>query len=95
MPLTLTVGITKKHGLPNYGSIGASCHVEVELESSLLHGDLDGFHRHVRNAFLSCRQAVHDELDRHQQSEVSFSSMGPCNGTGPERKTCHSARPVS
>src|SRR5687767_219737 len=47
MPLTLNVGLTKKMGLPDYGSLGASCHVEVELDGSLLQCDLDGFHRHV------------------------------------------------
>jgi hypothetical protein len=55
MPLTLGVGLTKKTGLPNYGSVGAGCHIEVKLDGSLLQGDLKTFHRHVRNAFWSCR----------------------------------------
>jgi len=64
--MKLNVGVSKKQGLPDYGSVGASCHVEVELEGSLLQNDLETFHRHVRNAYVACSQAVADELCRHQ-----------------------------
>jgi hypothetical protein len=64
MPLKLNVGLSKKIGQPNYGSLGASCHVEIELDQSLIFSDLDGFHERVRNTFVACRQAVQDELSR-------------------------------
>ena len=64
MPLKLSVGLSRKVGQPDYGSLGASCGVEVELDPSLLHADLDGFHAHVRDAFVACQQAVNDELSR-------------------------------
>ena len=34
MPLKLNVGVSRKVGLPDYGSVGASCNVEVELDST-------------------------------------------------------------
>ena len=57
-----SVGLSKKHGLPDFGSVGASCNVTVELEGSLLHQDLETFQRHVRKAYVACSQAVNDEL---------------------------------
>ena len=66
MPLTLNVGLSKKIGQPDYGSLGASCNVAVELDANLLTSDPEKFHTHVRNAFNACRQAVNDELRRKQ-----------------------------
>ncbi len=76
MPLRLNVGLQKKVGLPDYGSLGASCNVEVELEGSLIERDLESFQRHVQNAFTACRQAVQDELARQQPSAVSPGENG-------------------
>ena len=64
MPLTLNVGISKKIGLPDYGSVGAACNVSVELDAALLTREPDAFQRHVRNAYAACSQAVNDELAR-------------------------------
>ena len=64
MPLKLNVGVSRKLGLPEYSSVGASCQIEVELDSSLLQFDLDGFHAEVRGAFIAAQQAVNDQLVR-------------------------------
>lgn len=69
MPLKLCVGLSRKVGLPDYGSLGASCQVELELDNSLLQTDLDSFQRHVRDAYVACGQAVSDELARQRASE--------------------------
>ncbi len=54
MPLKLTVGLSKKVGLPNYGSLGATCGVDVEFHSQALHADPEAFGRQVRDAFAAC-----------------------------------------
>jgi hypothetical protein len=66
MPLKLNVGVSRKVGLPDYGSMGASCNVEVELDASLLEHDLDGFHARVKKAYVAAHQAVQDELARNR-----------------------------
>jgi len=77
MPLKLNVGLSKRVGLPDYGSLGASRH--VELDASLLQQHLETFHRHVRNAYVVCAQAVNDELARHLEHKGNAS-----NGTSNE-----------
>ena len=64
MPLRLNVGVSRKVGLPDYGSVGASCNLELELPQDLLERDLEGFHARVRDAYVATHQAVHDELAR-------------------------------
>src|SRR5271163_2055062 len=83
MPMKVSVGLSKKVGLPDYGSLGASCHVEVELDGSMLQNDVEKFQQHVRRAYQACAQAVNEELTRsngHHQS--SPQNPAPANGNG-------------
>lgn len=80
MPMTLNVGLSKKVGLPDYGSLGASCHVELELDSALLTSDLEAFHGKVKQAFVACGQAIKDEL--YRQQAASGAAAAPANGNG-------------
>ena len=66
MPMKLNVGVSRKVGLPNYGSVGASCNLELELDATLLERDLDAFHTQIRGAYVAAHKAVHDELARLQ-----------------------------
>ena len=96
MALTINVGLTRKLGTANYGSIGASCAVEFQLESAFQPNDVDGFHRQVRNAYAACRDAVLHELARQQNGEAS--TNGASNGqahaeSSPQPGLAANARP--
>jgi hypothetical protein len=82
--MKLTVGVTKKLGLPAYSSVGASCNVEFELDSTMLH-DLDGFHSQVRAAYDACRQAVNDELARLQFQATTAAPVHSLSANGQDR----------
>ena len=89
MPLRLKVGVSKKIGLPEYSSVGATCNLEIELDAGLL-DDLGGFHQRVRDAYATCHQAVNDELDRLQGSPsapVSGTVNGHCGRNGSQAHT--------
>jgi hypothetical protein len=77
MPLKDDVGLSQKIGLPDYGSLGASCHVEYEADGTLLTSGPHTFQWQVRNAFVACKQAVQDELQRQQQSPPSANGNRP------------------
>ena len=80
MPMKVNVGLSKKVALPDDGSRGASCHVELELDGALLQSDLERFHQHVRSAYVACSQAVNDQL-ASQKSRTESASV-PANGNG-------------
>ena len=69
MPVKVNVGLTKKLGLPNYGSAGTSCNLEFELDTGQVLDNPEGFQRHVQNAYGACRQAVLLELNRQLQPD--------------------------
>jgi len=77
MPLRLNIGLRKKLGLPDYGSLGASCNVDIELDAALLQTDPEAFQRHARNAYDACRRAVQEELARHQAAPATTPASNP------------------
>jgi hypothetical protein len=81
MPLRLSVGVSKKLGLPGYSSIGASCQLDLEVENGLLR-DPPGFRDQVRGAFAAARQAVDDELDRHRAPDGAGEAPGVATTNG-------------
>ena len=81
MPLKLNVGLIKKIGLPNYSSLGASCQLEIELDSRLLEDHPEGFQERARQAFAACEQSVEEELSR-QGTDRAAEVAGRAEGNG-------------
>ena len=63
MPIKVCVGLSKKVGQQNYGSLGATCHVEFELDSGYDNGSTDKFQDAVRRSYAACSQAVESQLE--------------------------------
>jgi len=90
MPLKLNVGLSRKVGQPDYGSLGASCNLEVELDQSLVFDDLEGLHERIKNVFAACRQAVTDELASSEPRHINGSSQSAV--AGPSTDSPHGPR---
>jgi len=86
MPLRLNVGLSKKVGLPAYGSLGASCNIEVELDQSLVFDDVEAFQERVTHAYAACRQAVADELAKQLNAGTVEAANGHANAEAPDRQ---------
>ena len=83
MPMTVKVGLTRKLGQPEFGSLGASCDVQLELEGSLLFADPDALQDKIRSAYAACDRAITAELSRQTSQETPYPANGTTNGHGP------------
>ena len=79
MPMTVKVGLTRKVGQPNYGSLGASCDVQLELDGTLLFADPHGLQDKIRTAYAECERAITAELDRQTSPEETSPPHGSAN----------------
>jgi len=94
--MKISVGISKKAGLPDYGSVGASCHVEFEVAQGLLETDLPEFQERVSQAYAACSHAVDGELSRHSSPspknnghDQSQAQAGPRAATESQVRAIH------
>lgn len=74
MASKLTVGLSRKLGQPNYGSLGASCHVDIEVDTSVLLNGGEDLAIRVRQAFGICRSEVEKELAKQSGQPASTQS---------------------
>ena len=65
MPLKLNVGLSKKIGLPDYGSLGASTNLELELDAGVI-GDPDRLRQQIRHLFGLVKTSIEEELGGQQ-----------------------------
>ncbi|REJ74267.1 MAG: hypothetical protein DWQ34_23945 [Planctomycetota bacterium] len=63
MPMQLNIGFSEKKGQPDFGSIGASVNLQLELEGSLVN-DPSRLRDSIRRLFGEARNAVEEELAR-------------------------------
>ena len=95
MAVKLHCGTSKKIGTGDFGSVGAQCGVEVELDHRILEQP-EAFHDRLLTLFETCRNSVQHELDR-QTADKQFapspeakvvsriSGRGGSNGNGVRR----------
>jgi len=79
MPLKLNIGLSKTVGDENYGSRGASVHIELEVESSIAH-DPAKLQERVRQVFNMVRTSIDEELKGNGQAKA------PPNGNANGRR---------
>ncbi len=91
MAVTITVGFSRKVGEPNYGSRGASLHVEIELERSAM-DDPERFESEVAGIFDRLRQGVDRELRR--EVPLPSNTGGSSEGDSGEPKSSNGRRPA-
>ena len=67
MTIKINVGVNKKIGLPDYGSAGGHCNIEIEADNSIL-DNAEDFLQRVRDAYEVARMSVEEELSHHRPS---------------------------
>jgi hypothetical protein len=86
MPVTINVGFSEKLGQPDFGSIGASCHIECQVDAPLLDNP-DLFRAKARELYAACSTAAKEELARQRASAAALQrdrSPKPSNGAPPD-----------
>lgn len=71
MPVRIHVGLAKKVGQENFGSLGASCTVEFEVDGGYDNGSTERFQDAVRRAYAACREAVESELSAQESRQAA------------------------
>ena len=76
MAVKINVGVCKKIGLPEYGSAGSHCDIELELDFAALQDPAE-FQKRVANAYRLCRDAVESELAAHRANGTPKQDVRP------------------
>ena len=86
MSIKINAGLSKKIGLPDYGSLGATCNVEFELDGGYDNGSSDRFQHAIQRAYAACREAVEAEIRRNQgQGDPGTNNQQPNNQSNGSR----------
>ena len=89
MTIKINVGVNKKIGLPDYGSAGSHCNIEIEADNSVL-ADTEQFLQRVKDAYEVARQSVEEELAHHRPSGNTAQSRAEPPAQRQEYRNDHS-----
>ena len=81
MTIKINIGVNKKVGLPDYGSAGGHCNIEIEADNSIL-DHAEQFLQRVKDAYEMARLSVEEELAHHQPGNTTS------NGASQSRSYC-------
>jgi hypothetical protein len=70
MTIKINIGVNKKIGLPEYGSAGGHCNIEIESDNSIL-DNAKGFLQRVKDAYELARLSVEQELSHHRPGNAT------------------------
>jgi hypothetical protein len=70
MTIKINIGVNKKIGLPDYGSAGSHCNIEIEADNSVLN-DVGQFLQRVKDAYEVARLSVEEELAHHRPGNAT------------------------
>ena len=70
MTIKINIGVNKKVGLPEYGSAGGHCNIEIEADNSIL-DNASQFLKRVKDAYELARQSVEEELAHHRPGNAA------------------------
>jgi hypothetical protein len=76
MSTKINVGLSRKIGQPNFGSLGASCHIDLEIDPQTASLGPEAIQRQILTAFTICRQAIDAELAKSDQPHMLFAACG-------------------
>ena len=65
MSVKINVGVCKIIGLPDYGSAGSHCDIELEMDFATMQNPNE-FQKQIANAYRLCRESVESELMAHR-----------------------------
>jgi hypothetical protein len=70
MSTKINVGLSRKIGQPNFGSLGASCHIDLEIDTQTASRGPEAIQRQILGAFAVCKQAIDTELAKSESQQA-------------------------
>ena len=76
MPTKINVGLSHKIGQPNFGSLGASCHIDLEIDPQTASRGPEAIQRQIMSAFTICKQSIDAALTKSDQPITLAAAYG-------------------